>query len=249
MACPPPLQHTDCILYAGRVMNDTGYDLVVLRNDCDKDFDLESGMTQWRLREFRAGQNHDDYVALSCAEQTWDSSAWWLPPIAPNDFAIYPSSLNPFEGQNSGKVYESYVFISAQGVVDYLNGHASSFSLAATHDIMRRAGAHVAMAKTVSDNANNGGDWSQFHDRHYTRKEGGVGIISLQRDPPILVLTPSTWICIVNQTIIQTELAGLRHGIMVHSLSMSCSPGGTLSACSLGQSCIDVDPKPCAGGT
>ena len=188
MACSPPLQHTDCILHAGRVMNDTRYDLLVLRNDCTEWSEFNSEMSGWRLREWQSSLGDRECV-VSCAEQTWDSDVWWLPPITPNDLAIYPFDLNPDENPASRKVYESYVFISAQEVNDTLNGLGASFSLVAAHGRMMQAGAHIGMAVASHYAADERADLKQPGQRHCVGA-GGNGIISVSRNPRILDTCP-----------------------------------------------------------
>jgi len=242
VACPPPLQHTDCILHAGAIMNGTDYDLLVLRDDCIEGFDLSSEMTRMRLKEWQASMGDREYV-ISCAQQTWNTDAWWLPPNAPSDFAIYPPDLRPDSNPDSEVMYESYVFISAQGVADAREvglGLSSSFSLAATHDSMHLAGAHIAMATAASYDAaatvcEQAELWQCARRRFPT---GGTGVISLPRDPAILVMTPSAWNCIASHQIAHKEF----QWISPLPLSMSCSPSGSLSACGMGQSCIFVEP-------
>jgi hypothetical protein len=241
VACPPPLQHTDCILHAGAIMNGTDYDLLVLRDDCMEGFDLSSEMTRMRLEEWQASIGDREYV-ISCAQQTWNTDAWWLPPNAPSDFAIYPPDLRPDSNPDSEVMYESYVFISAQGVVagagEMGSGLSSSFSLAATHVSMHHAGAHIAMATAESrDAADTVCEQPELGQCARGRfSTGGIGVISLPRDPAILVLTSSAWSCVASQQIAHKEF----QWISPLSLSMSCSPSGSLSACSMGQSCIFV---------
>lgn len=240
MACPPPLQYIDCILHAGRVMNGTGYDILVLRNDCTEWSELSSEMTQWRFREWQSSLG-DRECAISCAPQTWDSDVWWLPPTTPNDLAIYPFNLNPDVNPESQTVYESYVFISAQEVTDNLNGLGASFSLVAEHDRMMQAGAHLGMAVASDNAADERADLKQPGQRHCAGA-GGNGIISVPMNPRILVLTLSAWKCMVKQTFVRRK----HELVLAHSLSVSCSPGGSLGVCSIGQSCIFIGQRPCA---
>jgi hypothetical protein len=220
-------------------MNDTEYDIFVLGNDCSKDWiEFSSDMVQWRLREWQASLGSRHYV-LRCITQTWDSDAWWLPL---HDLALYPCELDPDVDPDFESTYESYVFISSPGVSDAIYGRGSSaFSLSAAHNAMRQVGAHVAMTNASFSDATSGGGLDLYGDRrHCASRAGDTGIISLPRDPAILIITAPAWKCILDQQIMKKNNSNVWPLISPHSLSVACSPGGALSACDIGQSCIFV---------
>jgi hypothetical protein len=134
---------------------------------------------------------------VSCYSQTWNSDVWWLPPVTASDVVIYPEEIVQKRG------YESFVFISAQGVTDLKNDLNSSFSMAAVHGEMMQAGAHVAMAAASYDAIESGEFVNEPDDRRCVGKGGGIGVPApASGDSPIMVLTLPAWRCLVDRMLV-----------------------------------------------
>ena len=220
-------------------MQDTEYDLLVLSNECQVDFDHQPIMTYPKLKEWVSSLNGGCMVF--CYSQTWDSASdvWWLPPVTPSDVVIYPGEMVQKLG------YESFVFISAQGVTDLMNDLNSSFSMTAVHGEMMQAGAHVAMAAASYDAIESGECVNESDDRRCVGKGGGIGVPApASGDSPIMVLTLPAWRCLVDRMLMHKLFArdpSSGERVSRYSKSVACSPGGVLSLCNMGQSCIFLD--------
>ena len=219
-------------------MKDTKYDLLVLLNDCIIDFEGQPVMTRPKLQGWISSLNGGCMVG--CKSQTWDSDAWWLPPVLDSDAVFYPEELVEKLG------YESYVFISAQGVTDLMNDLKSSFSMAAVYGEMMEAGAHVAMTTTSYD-AIEVSEWcvSESDDRRCVEKGGGIGVPApVSGDSPIMIFTLAAWRCLVDRMFVHKGAPGFDFNLESmagYSKNVACSPGGVLSLCNIGQSCIFLD--------
>jgi hypothetical protein len=241
VSCMPPLQIEDCMLQAARVMQNTEYDLLVLSNNCEKDFHNRPVETRPKIQEGKSSLNGP--CIFDCKSQTWDTDYWWLPPASPSDAAYYPGEMVEKLG------YESFVFISAQGVTDLINDLNSSFSMADVHGEMMQAGAHVAMATaSYRGNVTESSECLNEHDeRQCVGKGGGIGIPApLSGDSPIMVFTPHAWRCLVDRMFVKKGAPGEDFRLVsmsAYSKSVACSPGGVLSLCNIGQSCIHLDNK------
>jgi hypothetical protein len=232
VSCIPPLRNEDCILQASRVMQNTEYDLLVLSNDCEEDFDDRPVGTRPKLQEGKSSLNGP--CIFDCRSQTWGTDYWWLPPALPSDAAFYPREMVEKLG------YESFVFISAQGVTDLINDLNSSFSITAVHGEMVQAGAHVAMATASHDVTESGECLNEHDERQCVGKGGGIGIPApVSGDSPIMVFTSPAWRCLVDRKFVMkgAHLVSMSG----YSKSVACTPGGVLSLCNIGQSCILLD--------
>jgi hypothetical protein len=243
VSCIPPLRNEDCILQAARVMQNTEYDLLLLSNDCEKDFEFRPVGTRPKLQEGKSSLNWP--CIFHCESQTWDTDYWWLPPASPSDAAYYSG------GMVEKLRYGSFVFISAQGVTDLINDLNSSFSITAVHGEMVQAGAHVAMATASYDvtyDVTESGECLNEHDeRQCVGKGGGIGIPApVSGDSPIMVFTSPAWRCLVDRMFVKKGAPGEDFRLVsmsAYSKSVACSPGGVLSLCNIGQSCIHLDNK------
>jgi len=209
----------------------------VLLNDCTQDFEGQPVMTRPKLQGWISSLNGGCMVG--CESQTWDSDAWWLPPVLDSDAVFYPGEMVEKLG------YESYVFISAQGVTDLMNDLKSSFSIAAVYGEMMEAGAHVAMA-TISNDAIEVSEWcvSESDDRRCVEKGGDIGVPApVPVDSPIMIFTLAAWRCLVDRMLVHRggSKSTPRPALSGYSKNVACSPGGVLSLCNIGQSCISLD--------
>jgi len=232
--CFPPRLHAECIIQANRIMDSsTPYDNLVLSSDCGWAKDPTHGLTrvmQWRLKSLYASLAGTG-SSVFCMERR----VYTLEPCSVWGVLFGGFHFDPqFEDLS---MYQSMVLISPGGVED-----AMEFDLDGLRKSMWHAGAHVAIPSVLnSDDTAGRGEQQRVveHDQdagYCVRWTCGT---SLRCDPPIIVMTSSSWECMWRQLAAQK-----RSLISPHLASVLCSPRGALSACNMAQSCILVDHMP-----
>ena len=213
VVCTRKYHPSQCVVHAGKVMREAAYDVVLLSEDCDWTQRSFSAIDMWRTREFWPGLTAHTLV---CRKANVDSSReWWMPVLLPEDLQLIK--------------YETVILLSMAGVVDVFD-----FDFERFHRLMCEAGAHVAMS-SLAQGA--GGGSLQLHHQVPGHPVTWTDGMLLLQDPPIMAITTSAYECILHRLSVRGHQPMT---ISPNTLAVLCAPGGLLSTCNVGQSCVEV---------